>query len=315
MRGDTDGMLNDAKSVLTSVGREKMYKVARDYDIITNDAIEHSLQEMYNMNDLSTGRVSQKIQGTVFKLNGQNYVTKMTRAIATKAAERYMIRAVEEGTSGVARLKELGVTAKDVTEFKDKADLNTPAGKRYRDAVHQFVNEAVTNPRATQLPLVANDPRFLLVTTLKKFFYGFYDNVHKSLAKGFKDKDSSVNPMMAVAVTAAVAVPLALVAETIREQIRYPFGRPKWQGERNIGDWGGAVFAATGLLGPATMAESIYAGTTYGNHPVVAAAGPSAQFAVDVATLEMQPSRIVPLANQIPWLAQPINEGVKNLIK
>ena len=315
MRGDTDGMLKDAKSVLTSVGREQMYKVARDYDIITNDAIEHSLQEMYNMNDLSTGRVSQKIQGTVFKLNGQNYVTKMTRAIATKAAERYMIRAVEEGVSGVARLKELGVTAKDVTEFKDKADLNTPAGKRYRDAVHQFVNEAVTNPRATQLPLVANDPRFLLVTTLKKFFYGFYDNVHKSLAKGFKDKDSSVNPMMAVAVTAAVAVPLALVAETIREQIRYPFGRPKWQGERNIGDWGGAVFAATGLLGPATMAESIYAGTTYGNHPVVAAAGPSAQFAVDVATLEMQPSRIVPLANQIPWLAQPINEGVKNLIK
>ncbi|AZN32585.1 hypothetical protein [Pseudoalteromonas sp. Xi13] len=315
MRGDTNGMLDDAKSVLTSVGREKMFKVARDFDIITDDAIEHSLQEMYNMNDLTMGRVSQSVQAFVFKYNGQNYVTKMTRAIATKAAERYLVRAVEDGADGEKRLKELGVTAADVKAFASDADITSPAGKRYRDAVHKFVNEAVTNPRSTQLPLVANDPRFLLVTTLKKFFYGFYDNVHKSLAKGFKDKSSSVDPWKAVAVTAAVALPLALVAELTREQIRYPFGRPKWQGERDIADWGGSVLAATGLLGPATMAESIYAGTTYGNHPVVAALGPTAQFAVDVATLEMQPSRVVPLANQIPWMAKPINESVKNLIK
>ena len=315
MRGDTNGMLDDAKSVLTSVGREKMFKVARDFDIITDDAIEHSLQEMYNMNDLTMGRVSQSVQAFVFKYNGQNYVTKMTRAIATKAAERYLVRAVEDGANGEKRLKELGVTAADVKAFASNADLTSPAGKRYRDAVHKFVNEAVTNPRSTQLPLVANDPRFLLVTTLKKFFYGFYNNVHKSLSKGFKDKSSSVDPWKAVAVTAAVAIPLALVAELTREQIRYPFGRPKWQGERDIADWGGSVLAATGLLGPATMAESIYAGTTYGNHPVVAALGPTAQFAVDVATLEMQPSRVVPLANQIPWMAKPINESVKNLIK
>lgn len=315
MRGDTKGMLDDAKSVLTGVGREKMFKVARDFDIITDDAIEHSLQEMYNMNDLTMGRISQGIQAFVFKYNGQNYVTKMTRAIATKAAERYLVRAVEDGADGEKRLKELGVTAADVKAFASDADLTSPAGKRYRDAVHQFVNEAVTNPRSTQLPLVANDPRFLLVTTLKKFFYGFYDNVHKSLAKGFKDRSSSVDPWKAVAVTAAVALPLALIAELIREQIRYPFGRPKWQGERDLVDWGGSVLAATGLLGPATMAESIYAGTTYGNHPVVAAMGPTAQFAVDVATLEMQPSRVVPLANQIPWMAKPINESVKNLIK
>jgi hypothetical protein len=315
MRGDTKGMLDDAKSVLTGVGREKMFKVARDFDIITDDAIEHSLQEMYNMNDLTMGRISQGIQAFVFKYNGQNYVTKMTRTIATKAAERYLVRAVEDGADGEKRLKELGVTAADVKAFASDADLTSPAGKRYRDAVHQFVNEAVTNPRSTQLPLVANDPRFLLVTTLKKFFYGFYDNVHKSLAKGFKDRSSSVDPWKAVAVTAAVALPLALIAELIREQIRYPFGRPKWQGERDLVDWGGSVLAATGLLGPATMAESIYAGTTYGNHPVVAAMGPTAQFAVDVATLEMQPSRVVPLANQIPWMAKPINESVKNLIK
>lgn len=315
MRGDTKGMLDDAKSVLTGVGREKMFKVARDFDIITDDVIEHSLQEMYNMNDLTMGRISQGIQAFVFKYNGQNYVTKMTRAIATKAAERYLVRAVEDGADGEKRLKELGVTAADVKAFASDADLTSPAGKRYRDAVHQFVNEAVTNPRSTQLPLVANDPRFLLVTTLKKFFYGFYDNVHKSLAKGFKDRSSSVDPWKAVAVTAAVALPLSLIAELIREQIRYPFGRPKWQGERDLVDWGGSVLAATGLLGPATMAESIYAGTTYGNHPVVAAMGPTAQFAVDVATLEMQPSRVVPLANQIPWMAKPINESVKNLIK
>lgn len=315
MRGDTKGMLDDAKSVLTGVGREQLFKVARDLDIITDAAIEHSLQEMYNMNDMTAGRVSQKIQATVFKLNGQNYVTKLTRAIATKAGERYLVRAAEDGAAGEKRLNELGVTSAQVREFAEKADLSSVAGKKYRDAVHKFVNEAVTNPRATQLPLVANDPRFLLVTTLKKFFYGFYDNLKNSLSAGMKDKDMAANPMRAIAVTAAVALPMALLAELMRELIRYPFGRPAWQGERDLVDWGSSVFMATGLLGPLSMAESVYKGTTYGSHPVVAAAGPTAQFAVDVATLEMQPSRVVPLVNQIPWLAKPFNDGVENMIK
>ena len=313
MRGDTNGLLGDARKMLSSQGRREMVKIARDFDIITDDAIEHSLQEMYNMNDMSMGRVSQKIQATVFKLNGQNYVTKMTRAVATKAAERYLVRAVENGEN--FKLAELGIEAKDVEAFNRNRDLNSKEGRKYRDAVHKFVNEAVTNPRSTQLPLVANDPRYLLVTTLKKFFYGFYDNVHKALAKDFKDKRANGgNPLAAVAVTAAVAVPMALMAELIRETIRYPFGRPEWQGERDLFDWGASVLGATGALGPLTMAESVYRGTSYGNHPVVAAAGPTAQLAVDIATLEMQPSRVVPLANQIPWLADPINEGVKNLI-
>lgn len=313
MRGDTNGILGDARKMLSSRGRAEMVKVARDFDIITDDAIEHSLQEMYNMNDMSMGRISQKIQATVFKLNGQNYVTKMTRAVATKAAERYLVRAVENGEN--FKLAELGIEAKDVEAFSRNRDLNSKEGRKYRDAVHKFVNEAVTNPRSTQLPMVANDPRFLLVTTLKKFFYGFYENVHKALAKDFNDKRANGgNPLAAIAVTAAVAVPMALMAELIRETIRYPFGRSEWQGERDLFDWGANVLGATGALGPLTMAESVYRGTSYGSHPVVAAAGPTAQLAVDVATLEMQPSRVVPLANQIPWLANPINEGVKNLI-
>lgn len=316
MRGDTNGMLDDFKSVITSNGRGELTKVARDFDIITDDAIEHSLQEMYNMNDMTMGRFSQKVQATVFRLNGQNYVTKMTRAIATKAAERYLVRAVEDGTAGEVRLAELGVTRDDVQSYSRSRDLRSKAGRKYRDAVHKFVNEAVTNPRSTQLPMVANDPRFLLVTTLKKFFYGFYDNVHKALAKDFTEKRASGgNPLAAIGVTAAVALPMALLAETLRETIRYPFGRPDWQGERDMYDWGGSVLGATGALGPLTMAESVYRGTSFGDHPAVAAAGPTAQFAADVATLDVSASRVVPLANQIPWLAKPINDGVNNLIE
>ena len=43
---------------------------------------------------------------------------------------------------------------------------------------------------------------------------------------------------------------------------------------------------ATGGAGPVAIAESVYRGTSYGNHPLVAAAGPIAQLAVDVAMLE-----------------------------
>ncbi|WP_335989611.1 hypothetical protein [Pseudoalteromonas sp. CH_XMU1449-3] len=314
MRGETDGMLGDARAIMSMSGRREMVRVARDFDIITDDVIEHSLQEMYNMNDMTMGRVSQKIQATMFKYNGQNYVTKMTRALATKAAERYLVRAVEDGDN--VKLAELGVEAHHVLQFNKNRDLDSIAGRKYRDAVHKFVNEAVTNPRSTQLPLIANDPRFLLVTTLKKFFYGFYDNVHKGLVKDFNTKRANgENPLKTIAITAAVALPMALMAEVIREHIKYPLGRPEWQGERDIADWVGSTLMATGGAGPVAIAESVYRGTSYGNHPLVAAAGPIAQLAVDVAMLEANPSRFVPVANQHPFFRELVDDNVKNLIK
>ena len=220
MRGETDGMLGDARAIMSMSGRREMVRVARDFDIITDDVIEHSLQEMYNMNDMTMGRVSQKIQATMFKYNGQNYVTKMTRALATKAAERYLVRAVEDGDN--VKLAELGVEAHHVLQFNKNRDLDSIAGRKYRDAVHKFVNEAVTNPRSTQLPLIANDPRFLLVTTLKSSSTVSTTMCIKGWSRTSTKRANGENPLKTIAITAAVALPMALMAEVIRRAYQVP---------------------------------------------------------------------------------------------
>lgn len=311
MRGDTTGMLGDMRKLLSGRGRAEMLQIARDMDIIVGDTMEFSVQELYNMNDLTTGRVSQKVQETVFKYNGVNWLTQTTRALATRAAERFLARrAAETSDYSKAQLKELGITAKEVQEYAREGKHK----EKYRHAVHTFVNEAVTNPRSDQLPLIANDPRFALITTLKKFFYGFYDNVNSALNADRKQrKNMGLNPWTAIGVTAAVALPLGLLSELLRELIRYPFGRPNWQPERDVYDWGTAVLMNTGALGPLSMSESIYNGATFGNSAVAAALGPTATLAVDVGIGDVRPSRFVPVVNQLPYLAKPFNELVKEM--
>jgi len=316
-RDTLEGMGVDIRTLLSGKGRAELLQVAQDFEIVAPEVIEHSLQMLYNMDDVTTGRVSQKILSTVFKLNGQTALTEITRALGVKIGQRFLERHAGKDTPNSKRmLAELGVTAKEVKSFIESGDMSSPEGQKYRDALHRFVDESVTNPTAAQVPLIGSDPLFAIFASLKKFFYGFYDNVHKSLWNDAKiRRTEGVSTVVPLMITGALLLPLGIVAELLRELIKYPMGRPG--GSKDFGDMLYSGGMATGLLGPVHLIESAYEQTTFGKSAALSFLGPTIGVAVDTANGDAKPSRFVPLplVTQHPYLSREFNKMVKSFME
>ena len=315
-RGTIDGVGDDFAKLLTGRGRDELRKIATDYDIISGEVTEHALQRLMAMDDLTTGRLSQKVTNTVFKMNGQIWLTEINRALATSVAKRFLEHhANSSDPSSKRMLAELGTDSKTVNDYLKSGDITSPAGRNYRDAAHRFVNESVTNPTRGQVPLIASDPRFMILSTLKKFFYGFYDNVHKGLyrnLKASKAEQKQMEAIKAMLITGAVILPLAALAEIIREEIKYPLGRPYDQ-KKSLTDHLINVVGASGALGPMQMAQNASEMSQYGRNPAVVLAGPMISFGVDAVNGKLRPSNVMPIVNQLPWMATPVNKTIKNM--
>ena len=265
-RSDINDFGDSMRKAMWTPDRKEMMHRAQELEIVTDTVIQHTLNELYNMSDLTTGRVSQRITDKVFEYNGQNWLTSLNRAVATRSAEMFIRRHANGDSPNSARmLAELGLDPLTVKTYQETQDINSAEGKAYRDAVHQFVNEAVTNPTATQLPLIANDPRFVVLTTFKKFFYGFTHNVHKSLYRDAKlRRQEGMNALLPMMLTASVIIPLAGLAELMKELIKYPLGRPDGR-KQGVEDWTKRTLLATGGLGSvANSAISIRAHRLWG---------------------------------------------------
>ena len=308
-RGGTSlsDMQDDLKQLFTGKGRAELLKIAEDFDIVSKEVIEHTLQMLHGMGDVSTGRVSQKIIATVFKYNGQEALTRITRTLAVKVGQRFMLRHAASNTPNSKRmLKELGIDAATVNKFLADGDLSSPEGKKYRDALHRFTSEAVTNPNRAQVPLIMNDPLFTIFTSLKKFFYGFYDNVTKGLFNDAKiRRTEGVRTMTPIILTAVMLLPMGMAAELLRDFIKYPMGRPDGH-EKDFMDRVKGGVMASGIFGPWHMAESAYKQSQYGRDPWIAAAGPTVGFLNELLRGEARPSRAVPLplVAQHPYLSR-----------
>jgi endonuclease YncB( thermonuclease family) len=315
-RGTIDGVGSDFAKLLTGRGRDELRKIATDYDIISGEVTEHALQRLMAMDDLTTGRLSQKVTNTVFKMNGQIWLTEINRALATSVAKRFLEHhANSSDPSSKRMLEELGTDSKTVNDYLKSGDITSPAGRNYRDAAHRFVNESVTNPTRGQVPLIASDPRFMILSTLKKFFYGFYDNVHKGLyrnLKASKAEQKQMEAIKAMLITGAIILPLAALAEIIREEIKYPLGRPTDK-KKSLTDHLINVVGASGALGPMQMAQNASEMSQYGRNPAVVLAGPMVSFGVDAVNGKLRPSNFMPLVNQLPWMATPVNKTIKNM--
>ena len=319
-RGGTSlaDMQDDLRQLFTGKGRAELLQIAEDFDIVSREVIEHTLQMLHGMGDVSTGRVSQKIISTVFKYNGQEALTRITRTLAVKVGQRFMMRHAASNTPNSKRmLEELGIDAATVNKFLADGDLSSPEGKKYRDALHRFTSEAVTNPNRAQVPLIMNDPLFTIFTSLKKFFYGFYDNVTKGLFNDAKiRRTEGVRTMTPIILTAVMLLPMGMAAELLRDFIKYPMGRPDGH-EKDFMDRVKGGVMASGIFGPWHMAESAYKQSQYGRDPWIAAAGPTVGFLNELLRGEARPSRAVPLplVAQHPYLSREFNKMVKSFME
>jgi hypothetical protein len=310
-RGMTDTLTKDFLKLGQGRSRAEMLRVAKDYNIVVSEVVEHALQQLYSLDGVTTGRMSQKIANTVFKYNGQQWLTETSRALATSVGRRFLEEHARNNDARSKRmLKEVGVTAEQVFSHLDSGDMNTVEGKAYRDALHRFVNQSVTNPSAGQVPLIGSDPRFMILTSLKKFFYGFYDNVHKGLYRNYKDSGNDKAEILPMIATGALLVPLAGMAELLREIIKYPMGRSAGY-ERNASDWVQTIFGATGGMGPLQSAQNASEMSQYGKNPGVVFAGPTVSYLNDAMQGNVGLSRNLPLAAQLPWMGKYIDGKYK----
>lgn len=314
-KGLVDGLGSDAYKLLSATGRDDLRAFAKDMGVISAEVIEHALQQLYGMDAMTTGRVTQKISDVVFTANGQNYLTELNRALAASTAKRFLEHHANNDSPRSKRLlAELEIDAETVKAYLRNPKVKSPNGRLYRDAIHRFVNEAVTNPHTSQLPLIATDPRFAIFTSLKKFFYGFYDNIHKASYREFKaagTEGTRPEVYKAMMLTGAMMIPMAALSELIREFIKYPFGNPK--GDRDLGTFVGHTMMATGGLGPLSMAQLPYEMMDYGRNPAVTALGPTAGYVEDVLRGRVTFERHVPIASQIPWAREAVKTTRKKL--
>lgn len=316
-RSTVDGLGTDFKKILTGMGRNELRAYAKDHDIIVGEAMESAINNLYGLNDMTVGRWSQKVSSAVFKWNGQMWLTELNRALAASAARRFLEHhAGQDNVTSKRMLAELQIDAATVKAYLVSGKKDSIEGRAYRDALHRFVNESVTNPRNDQVPLIATDPRYALVTSLKKFFYGFYDNVHKSMyrdAKASNAEGSGMSRAMTTMLIAGITVlPMAALSEILRELIKYPMGRPAGR-ERELSDIVTGTLMQTGGLGPLSLAYNAIEMSQYGRNPGIVLAGPTVSLLADAISGKLQPNRFVPIASQQPDLGRMVNEGVKKL--
>lgn len=314
----------DFRDIFSNSTRKQQYAMAEEFGTAIDHGIRDTLLSVWGMDEMTVGKFNRRMAQTMFKYNGQEMLTRFTRVLATHHGRGYLKEHAEGAKAGNARskraLEELKIDAdtvlKHFTNESAESHGDSAEYQKFRDALNRYVNQSVAIPNAGSLPMIASDPRYAILTSLKKFYYGYWDRVHKALFREFKarrSEDSSIAEALAPAMTAAlVALPMAALAETIRELWKDPMD------QREKDDWLYSVLTATGGLGPLHAAQAAYDATGYGRNFAVALAGPTVDFALnELATGNVftnNPSRAMPVVSQTPWMRSPVNRTWKDII-
>ena len=141
-------------------------------------AIEHAmltdlLGDVY-LNDSAEG-LAKKVNDWFFKANFLDGWTRQTRVAAVTVAQRFIKEHAQlKGKHSQHFMDELGLKPSDV---KDRGDGNLELNDKVKMAINKFVDQAIVRPDQATNAIWMNDPRFMLLTHMKRFTYAFNDVV------------------------------------------------------------------------------------------------------------------------------------------
>jgi len=301
---------------------------------VLNERMTHqALKEAYGQSKASTG--AQRALDKLFVFNQQQRLTDFSRTMSSVVAERFLLMNAERATAGNARaaryLKELNVTPEEIQAWEkagkplwdNGVDQGDEMG-RVQEAIHQFIDESVIRPNASQRPVWANHPMAMLLWHLKSFFWAYgkiiLGGIARESASRYKEAKAKgqINALGEAGVPMAIAgvmlFPLAVLARVTRELVQYGFDdeeKPSKKEEpleyffNRMGD--------AGIMGPF---ELIGGATRYSSGPEDTAAnlaGPAfshlnhlTQSGLSWASLK----RATPGMNQLPWLNDLVKDAV-----
>ena len=132
---------------------------------------------------------SQRATEILFKYNGQQVFTQMSRAVATRVGRRLITHAYQVGDAQAdAFLASLGLKPSDVKAWaeagyptmRDTANVDrlpSQGVERTIAAINRFTDESIVRPHAMVRPGWASNPYFALVWQLSSFFYAYGRNI------------------------------------------------------------------------------------------------------------------------------------------
>lgn len=218
---------------------------------------------------------ARSVNSWIFKVNQMEAWTRQTRLMAVQAANSYLVfhqqqyrdpnSSAKDKAYSKAVFEKLGLLPDDVRvgfhgagplqgrpmvlvyspeQAKNASKSQLEADARVKAAMVQWVDEAILRPNVVQTPTWHKDPFVKLITQYKAFSYSIYEQLTRYAVNELRDGN------YAVLNAALIYLPVALMAELLREFLQHgPDGNPQraqWTGT----DYAGHAVVKTGLLGP-----------------------------------------------------------------
>ena len=277
--------INQITKMLSKEGRQEMYELAYTTGAVSTDLVHESIISGYGSEWMSS--TPRKITDTFFKVIGLEQWTRMTRVIATSFAKDFLIKhATQPNARSERYLTELEIDAPTIQAWLNSdQNFDSPEGRRVKLAMLNFTDEAVLRPNAAERPTYMSDPRFMIFGQLKGFFYSFGQKVVGGLYREMQSRQAageSIPSSMTPMILASVALmPLAAVALSIREGIKYEEGEAPTD-EMNVPEYMFEVMTRAGFLGPIEIPRAMFQAEQYGQPFWAAPLGPTVGTGLDL---------------------------------
>jgi hypothetical protein len=231
--------------------REDLIDVAEAMGIIERNILDSVLQEMFIDTQRGQGRFFSKMLGPMFKLNGNDYIVKMTRALSTAVAMNFLLKnaqkvastdaASPEHTRAKRYLKQLGILDPETVLQWDarkrglaKKDPKFAADDRLvEDAIRMFVRDSVLKPNAAERATYFHSPIGGLVANLKSFSYSHTKNVMGGMYREGQERykeDGNLTGMMPFYLAVfGVFVALGALSDELRNRVKSLGAKGTWE--------------------------------------------------------------------------------------
>lgn len=306
--------LNNLKKRRSQI-KTKMKRMAEDLGVLDSSVLHASLNNRFGSEFLY--QKAEHVNNWFFKWNGLEYVTNISRVMATAAASDFIKTHAERARDGDTKskkfLRELGLILSDVHLDQDGDVIVTKdglvaagvspqqAGKIARDmstAFNRFVDQSVPRPTAGDRPARLSSPYLMLVLHLKQFIFTFQSQIiNRVLAEG---TTGNLKPMMYL----LSFIPAIMVADAFRHTMQYWWDDPEWDDEWTAGDHVWNAVNRSGLLGVHQFwVDAKENATKYNGTGVEELVGPTGEQFVDIfrSAVTRKPPLTVELKKAVPF--------------
>ena len=266
------GLMKD--HVFNKASTAELYEFARTIGAIREDITEHMLTDPILHEYMSPKH--QMWNEYFFRMVRMHQWTNLMRVTALRVGKDTMLKYARDpkNENGKKFLKELGVTHQEVLAWdaaEQPAVSNDHQNVIY--ALHQFIDEAVIRPDATQRPPWASDANMIMFAHLKSFLWGYHETVLRRVWKLTKDSGSMSTIAIPFLFLALATIPLAAVGYELRQMISNAGEPPR--NEKEGGDYFWELIQRSGMLGVLQLAADVDQAEDFGRFSFLALGGPT----------------------------------------